>query len=87
MTTYVDPLVVGGVIGDVIDLFVPMVTMSVHFGSKHINNGCEITPSLAANLPTVNISGRRFDRFTLVGHRPITTEHPSSSDLQVMSTA
>ncbi|KAK8939802.1 Protein MOTHER of FT and TF 1 [Platanthera guangdongensis] len=77
MTTCVDPLVVGGVIGDVIDLFVPMVTMSVHFGSKHINNGCEITPSLAANLPTVNISGRRFDRFTLVMTDP---DAPSPSE-------
>ncbi|KAK8913697.1 Protein MOTHER of FT and TF 1 [Platanthera zijinensis] len=77
MTTYVDPLVVGRVIGDVIDLFVPMVTMSVNFGSRHINNGCEIPPSLAANPPTVNISGRCFNLFTLVMTDP---DAPSPSE-------
>ncbi|KAF4385257.1 hypothetical protein G4B88_026540 [Cannabis sativa] len=32
----VDPLVVGRVIGDVVDMFVPAVSVSVYFGSKHV---------------------------------------------------
>nr|QLM02225.1 mother of FT and TFL1 1 [Gomphichis scaposa] len=77
MATYVDPLVVGRVIGEVVDLFVPMVTMSVNFGTKHINNGCKIKPSIALSPPTVNISGRPFDFFTLVMTDP---DAPSPSE-------
>ncbi|XP_031096522.1 protein MOTHER of FT and TFL1-like [Ipomoea triloba] len=53
----VDPLVVGKVIGDVLDMFVPVVEFTVDYGSKKIANGVEITPSLAAQKPSVHING------------------------------
>ncbi|EPS63674.1 hypothetical protein M569_11117, partial [Genlisea aurea] len=62
----VDPLVVGRVIGDVVDMFVPAVSMSVHYGTKHVNNGCDIKPSLAAVAPRVAITGFPDQLYTLV---------------------
>ncbi|KAH7686148.1 Phosphatidylethanolamine-binding protein [Dioscorea alata] len=66
MTNNVDPLIVGRVIGNVLDLFVPEVFMSVNYGPKHISNGCEIKPSFASYAPTVQITGKSCDHFTLV---------------------
>ena len=66
MAAHVDPLVVGRVIGDVVDLFVPTVAMSVRFSTKDVTNGCEIKPSLTAAAPVVQIAGRANDLFTLV---------------------
>ncbi|XP_009393599.2 protein MOTHER of FT and TFL1 homolog 1 [Musa acuminata AAA Group] len=77
MARYVDPLVVGRVIGDVVDLFVPTVSMTVRFGSKHVSNGCDIKPSMAANPPTVQIAGQQSDLYTLVMTDP---DAPSPSD-------
>lgn len=57
MVRSIDPLVVGRVIGDVLDMFVPMVDFRVQYGTKHIFNGCEIKPSLATDRPLVHISG------------------------------
>lgn len=66
MATSVDPLVVGRVIGDVVDMFVPCVNMSVNYGAKHVNNGCDIKPSLAIDPPKVTISGSSAELYTLV---------------------
>ncbi|RWW69788.1 hypothetical protein BHE74_00022575 [Ensete ventricosum] len=66
MAGYVDPLVVGRVIGDVVDLFVPTISMTVSFGSKHVSNGCDIKPSMAGNPPSVHISGQQSDLYTLI---------------------
>lgn len=66
MSRFVDPLVVGRVIGEVVDLFVPSVAMAVAYGPKDISNGCHIKPSMAAAQPLVRISGRRNDLYTLV---------------------
>jgi len=71
MAAHVDPLVVGRVIGDVVDLFVPTVAMSVRFGTKDLTNGCDIKPSIAADAPAVQIAGRGDDLFTLVSKVPI----------------
>ncbi|KAK9091681.1 hypothetical protein Sjap_024858 [Stephania japonica] len=54
----VDPLVVGRVIGDVVDMFAPRVGMSVYYGAKHVTNGCTVKPSAAAAPPSVHIPGR-----------------------------
>ncbi|KAL6592711.1 hypothetical protein ACP70R_001872 [Stipagrostis hirtigluma subsp. patula] len=77
MAAHVDPLVVGRVIGDVVDLFVPTVSMSVRFGTKDLTNGCEIKPSVAAAAPAVQIAGRVNDLFTLVMTDP---DAPSPSE-------
>ena len=66
MATSVDPLVVGRVIGDVVDMFIPRVSMSVYFGSKHVTNGCDIKPSIAISPPKVTISGHPDELYTLV---------------------
>lgn len=69
MAAKVDPLVVGRVIGDVVDMFVPSVTMSVHFGNKHVTNGCDIKPSIAADPPKITVGGHAADLYTLVRRR------------------
>ena len=57
MARSIDPLVVGGVIGDVLDMFVPAVELVVQYGAKQVANGCEIKPSVAAQRPRVYIPG------------------------------
>nr|AZL87182.1 mother of FT and TFL1-like 2 [Petunia x hybrida] len=77
MAAKVDPLVVGRVIGDVVDMFVPSVTMSVYFGSKHVTNGCDIKPSIATDPPKITVGGHAADLFTLVMTDP---DAPSPSE-------
>ncbi|KAF8779259.1 hypothetical protein HU200_002939 [Digitaria exilis] len=77
MAAHVDPLVMGRVIGDVVDLFVPTVPMSVRFGIRDLTNGCEIKPSIAVDPPAVQIAGRASDLFTLVMTDP---DAPSPSE-------
>ncbi|KAF3437198.1 hypothetical protein FNV43_RR19951 [Rhamnella rubrinervis] len=77
MATSVDPLVVGRVIGDVVDMFMPRVSMSVYFGSKHVTNGCDIKPSIAISPPKVTISGHPDELYTLVMTDP---DAPSPSE-------
>ncbi|KAK3440584.1 protein MOTHER of FT and TFL1 [Eucalyptus grandis] len=77
MASSVDPLVVGRVIGDVVDMFVPCVNMSVSYGSKHVTNGCDIKPSLAVNAPKISISGHPDELYTLVMVDP---DAPSPSE-------
>jgi hypothetical protein len=66
MGASVDPLVVGRVIGDVVDMFVPTVNMSAYFGPKHVTNGCDIKPSMAVNPPKVTLSGHSDELYSLV---------------------
>lgn len=66
MSASVDPLVVGRVIGDVVDMFVPTANMSAYFGPKHVTNGCDVKPSAAINPPKVNLSGNSDELYTLV---------------------
>ncbi|CAM0912094.1 unnamed protein product [Alopecurus aequalis] len=77
MAPHVDPLVVGRVIGDVVDMFVPTMAVSMRFGTKDLTNGCEIKPSVAAVAPTVQMAGRVGDLFTLVMTDP---DAPSPSE-------
>ncbi|KAH0435257.1 hypothetical protein IEQ34_026667 [Dendrobium chrysotoxum] len=76
-STFVESLVVGRVIGEVVDLFVPTVTMSVNYGPKHINNGCDVKPSMAVNPPALCISGNISDLYTLIMTDP---DAPSPSE-------
>ncbi|XWS48259.1 hypothetical protein CRYUN_Cryun13aG0059300 [Craigia yunnanensis] len=77
MAVSVDPLVVGRVIGDVVDMFVPTVTMSVYYGSKHVTSGCDIKPSMAINPPNISIEGHSDHLYTLVMTDP---DAPSPSE-------
>ncbi|AET05551.2 putative phosphatidylethanolamine-binding protein [Medicago truncatula] len=77
MAASVDPLVVGRVIGDVVDMFIPSVGMSVYFGPKHVTNGCDIKPSMAINPPKVTLTGNMDNLYTLVMTDP---DAPSPSE-------
>ncbi|CAL5047658.1 unnamed protein product [Urochloa decumbens] len=66
MVAHVDPLVVGRVIDDVVNLFVPKVPLSVRYGTRDLTNGCEIRPSIAADPPAIQIAGRCNDLFTML---------------------
>ncbi|XP_010276915.1 PREDICTED: protein HEADING DATE 3A-like [Nelumbo nucifera] len=73
-----DPLVVGGVIGDVIDPFNRSISLRVTYNSRDVSNGCEFKPSAVVNQPRVDIGGddlRTF--FTLVMVDP---DAPNPSD-------
>ncbi|GER53013.1 PEBP (phosphatidylethanolamine-binding protein)family protein [Striga asiatica] len=61
-----DPLVVGRVIGDVLDMFIPAAELTVDYGGKSIDNGFEIKPSAAAQPPRLLIRGPATDYYTLV---------------------
>lgn len=78
MSRFVEPLVVGRVIGDVLDMFVPGVDLAVTYASRQVNNGCELKPSAVALLPRVDIGGEDLRNFyTLVMTDP---DAPSPSD-------
>ncbi|CBI15548.3 hypothetical protein VitviT2T_025789 [Vitis vinifera] len=77
MAASVDPLVVGRVIGDVVDMFVPTINMSVYYGAKHVTNGCDVKPSLTVNPPKVTLSGHPDEFYTLVMTDP---DAPSPSE-------
>ncbi|XP_020215747.1 protein MOTHER of FT and TFL1 [Cajanus cajan] len=77
MAASVDPLVVGRVIGDVVDMFIPSVNMSLYFGSKHVTNGCDIKPSIAISPPKITLTGNMDNLYTLVMTDP---DAPSPSE-------
>nr|WBQ20135.1 terminal flower 1 [Paeonia x lemoinei] len=73
-----EPLIVGRVIGDVIDSFTPTVNMSIIYNNKQVCNGLEFYPSAVNTKPRVEIHGgdmRTF--FTLVMTDP---DVPGPSD-------
>ncbi|XP_019193339.1 PREDICTED: protein HEADING DATE 3A-like [Ipomoea nil] len=62
-----DPLVVGRVVGDVLDPFTRSVGLRVIYNNREINNGCELRPSHIVSPPRVEIGGDDFRTFyTLV---------------------
>lgn len=70
MARLTDPLVLGRVVGEVIDSFSPSVRMLVTYNAnKLVCNGHELYPSTVASKPRVEVQGgdlRSF--FTLVVH-------------------
>ncbi|CAI9087642.1 OLC1v1021765C1 [Oldenlandia corymbosa var. corymbosa] len=75
----IEALVVGRVIGDVLDMFVPTAELVVRYGSKQIGTGCEIKPSLTSVKPTVRITGSR-DRSALFTLIMVDPDAPSPSE-------
>lgn len=62
-----DPLVVGRVVGDVLDPFTRSVSLRVTYGMKEVNNGCELKPSQVVQQPRVDTGGDDLRTFyTLV---------------------
>ncbi|KAI4300460.1 hypothetical protein L6164_033837 [Bauhinia variegata] len=73
-----EPLIVGRVIGDVLDSFSTSIKMTVSYGNKQVFNGHELFPSTVTAKPRVEIEGgdmRSF--FTLVMTDP---DVPGPSD-------
>lgn len=67
MARIIEPLIVGRVIGDVVDYFTPEVKMCVTYNNRQVCNGYELYPSTAVAKPKVEVQGgdmRSF--FTLV---------------------
>ncbi|XP_051115931.1 protein MOTHER of FT and TFL1 [Andrographis paniculata] len=77
MAARVDPMIVRRVIGDVVDVSVPSVAMSVYYAAKHVNNGCDVKPSAAVDAPRVYIAGLPDQFYTLVMTDP---DAPSPSE-------
>ncbi|XP_022743643.1 protein SELF-PRUNING-like [Durio zibethinus] len=78
MSRPAEALIVGRVIGEVLDSFIPSIKMSVTFNNKQVFNGHEFYPSTVATKPRVEIQGgdmRTF--FTLVMTDP---DAPGPSD-------
>ncbi|ESQ37156.1 hypothetical protein EUTSA_v10002980mg [Eutrema salsugineum] len=49
----IEPLIVGRVVGDVLDFFTPTIKMSVSYNKKQVSNGHELFPSTVMIDPDV----------------------------------
>ncbi|GAB2218484.1 hypothetical protein Droror1_Dr00001708 [Drosera rotundifolia] len=73
-----DPLVVGGVVGDVLDPFNRTISLRVTYNDREVANGCEFRPSQVVSQPRVEIGGNDLRTFyTLIMVDP---DAPSPSD-------
>ncbi|KAK7345353.1 hypothetical protein VNO77_15956 [Canavalia gladiata] len=72
-----DPLIVGRVIGDVVDSFIPTIKMTVTYNKKQVYNGHELFPSTVTIRPKVEIGGDMRSFFTLIMTDP---DVPGPSD-------
>lgn len=62
-----EPLVVGRVVGDVLDPFVRTTNLRVSYGARTVSNGCELKPSMVVHQPRVEVGGPDMRTFyTLV---------------------
>lgn len=62
-----DPLIVGRVVGDVLDPFSRSISLRVTYSSREVTNGCDLRPSHVFNQPRVEIGGDDLRTFyTLV---------------------
>lgn len=52
-----DPLVVGRVIGDVLEPFTRSLSVRMTYGNREVTNGCFLKPSQVVNQPWVDIGG------------------------------
>ncbi|RLM79876.1 hypothetical protein C2845_PM12G19610 [Panicum miliaceum] len=52
-----DPLVVGNVVGDILDPFIKSASLKVLYNNRELTNGSELKPSQVANEPRIEISG------------------------------
>lgn len=66
-----DPLIVGRVVGDVLDPFDRSIPLRVTFNNREVTNGCDLRPSHVGNQPRVEIGGNDLRTFyTLVSLNP-----------------
>ncbi|XP_051230977.1 protein TWIN SISTER of FT [Lolium perenne] len=72
-----DPLIVGSIVGDIVDYFDASARLRVLYHNREITIGSELRPSHVANQPTVQITGLSGSLYTLVMVDP---DAPSPSD-------
>ncbi|KAG1367690.1 protein HEADING DATE 3A-like [Cocos nucifera] len=73
-----DPLVVGRVIGDVVDPFIRSIPLRITYGSREVTNGSDFRPSQVVGQPRVEVGGSDLRTFyTLVMVDP---DAPTPSD-------
>ncbi|CAL9121293.1 unnamed protein product, partial [Musa acuminata var. zebrina] len=72
-----DPLVIGNVVGDILDPFVRSANLKVTYNNKELINGSELKPSTIADEPRVEIRGR--DMRTLYTLVMVDPDAPSPS--------
>nr|AFS50164.1 flowering locus T [Narcissus tazetta subsp. chinensis] len=73
-----DPLVIGRIIGDVLESFVNTTSFKVTYGSREVSNGHDFKPSQVMNQPKVEVGGNDLrNLYTLVMVDP---DAPSPSD-------
>ncbi|CAI9762137.1 unnamed protein product [Fraxinus pennsylvanica] len=78
MSRVLEPLIVGRVIGDVLDSFPPTINMSVTYGNRQVFNGHEFYPSTVTTRPRAEVCGGDMRTFyTLVMTDP---DVPGPSD-------
>ncbi|BAT84884.1 hypothetical protein VIGAN_04235300 [Vigna angularis var. angularis] len=78
-----NPLVVGRVIGEVIDPFECSIPFRVSYGNREVNNGCELKPSQVVNQPRVTVGGddlRNFYTLVLVDPDAPSPSNPNSRE-------
>ncbi|KAG1327578.1 protein HEADING DATE 3A [Cocos nucifera] len=73
-----DPLVLGQIIGDVLDPFVRSANMRVVYNGKELTNGTGLRPSAVANEPWVEIGG--YDQRRLYTLVMVDPDAPSPSN-------
>nr|WDQ39557.1 flowering locus Tb [Iris germanica] len=73
-----DPLVLGQVIGDVVDPFIKSANLRVVYGDKEISNGTRMKQSVVANQPQIEIEGR--DPSTLYTLAMVDPDAPSPTN-------
>lgn len=74
MSRVLEPLVVGKVIGEVIDNFNPTVKMTATYSSnKQVFNGHEFFPSAVAGKPRVEVQGGDLRSFFTLVRMPVSS--------------
>jgi hypothetical protein len=57
MARSIDPLVVGRVVGDVIDMFVPSVDLAVQYTSRQVNSSFHVIGEERSKVPILFVFG------------------------------
>ncbi|RLN24901.1 hypothetical protein C2845_PM07G38000 [Panicum miliaceum] len=74
-----DSLVLGRVIGDVVDQFSPTVALQVSYNGRRLMNGADLRPSAVAARPRVEVGGTDLRQcYTLV---KLVTDIPGTTDV------
>uniref|UniRef100_A0ACD5WRA7 Uncharacterized protein n=1 Tax=Avena sativa TaxID=4498 RepID=A0ACD5WRA7_AVESA len=61
-----DPLIVGNIVGDIVDYFDASARLRVFYSNREITVGSELRPSHVVNQPTVQITGLSGSLYALV---------------------